>query len=92
MMLKMSPQGIAMVQRGMAERPDSLPTLKTIKVPTLLVTGDEDTLTGIPEAELMRQNISGSQMKVIARAGHYSVWEHSKAAGKLLREFLDALH
>lgn len=91
MMLKMSPEDIAMVQRGMAERPDSLPTLKTIAVPTLLVTGDEDTLTGAPEAELMRQNIAGSQIKVIARAGHYSVWEQPHKAGKLVRQFLDAL-
>ena len=80
-----------MVQRGMAERPDSRPTLKTITVPTLLVTGDEDSLTGIPEAELMRQNIPGAQMKVIPRAGHFSVWEQSEEAGKLVRQFLDAV-
>lgn len=91
MMLKMSPEDIAMVQRGMAERPDSRPTLKTITVPTLLVTGDEDSLTGIPEAELMRQNIPGAQMKVIPRAGHFSVWEQSEEAGKLVRQFLDAV-
>jgi pimeloyl-ACP methyl ester carboxylesterase len=92
MMQKMSPGNIAMVQRGMAERPDSLPTLKTIDVPTLVLTGDEDILTGIADAELMRQNISGSQMKVIARAGHYSVWEQSEEVGKLLRQFCDAVH
>lgn len=91
MMIKMSPQGIAMVQRGMAERPDSVPTLKTINVPTLLITGDEDLLTGVPEAELMRQNIPGSQMKTIARAGHFSVWEQSEEAGRVLRQFLDAV-
>ena len=90
MMLKMSPQDIAMVQRGMAERPDSRPTLKTITVSTLVVTGDEDTLTGIPEAELMRQNIPGAQMKVVPRAGHFSVWEQPEEAGKLVRQFLDA--
>jgi len=39
------------VQRGMAERPDSVDTLKTINVPTLLVTGEEDLLTGINEPE-----------------------------------------
>ena len=46
MMRKMSPQGVASVQRGMAERPDSVETLKTINVPTLILTGDEDILTG----------------------------------------------
>ena len=47
MMRKMSPEDVAQVQRGMAERPDSVDTLKTINVPTLLVTGEEDMLTGV---------------------------------------------
>ncbi|MCU1299022.1 MAG: Alpha/beta hydrolase, partial [Acidobacteriaceae bacterium] len=59
MMRKMSSEDIAMVQRGMAERPDSGATLKTINVSTLVVTGGEDVLTGVPEAEFMHQNISG---------------------------------
>ncbi len=91
MMRKMSPEDVAAVQRGMAERPDSMATLKTINVPALVVTGDEDILTGVAEAEAMRQNISGSQMKVISRAGHYSVWEQPEEAGRLLRQFLDSV-
>jgi 3-oxoadipate enol-lactonase len=91
MMRKMSPEDVAMVQRGMAERPDSMETLKTINVPTLIVTGDEDVHTGAPEAELMRQHISGSQMKIVARAGHYSPWEQPEEVGKLVRQFLDAV-
>ncbi len=89
MMRTMSPEDVAMVQRGMAERQDSVETLKTINVPTMLVTGDEDIVTGVAEAELMRQNISGSQIKVIAKAGHYSPWEQPEEVGKLLRQFLD---
>src|SRR5579884_3479425 len=57
MMRKMSAEDVAGVQRGMAERPDSIAVLKTINVPTLIVTGDEDKLTGAPEAELLKQNI-----------------------------------
>jgi pimeloyl-ACP methyl ester carboxylesterase len=91
MMRKMSPEDVAQVQRGMAARPNSVDTLKTINVPTLLVTGNEDILTGLNEAELMRQHISGSQLCVIARAGHYSAWEQPEEAGKLLRQFLERL-
>jgi pimeloyl-ACP methyl ester carboxylesterase len=91
MMRKMSPDDVAQVQRGMAERPDSVETLKTINVPTLLVTGDEDVLTGASEAELMRQHIPGSQLRVIARAGHYSPWEQPDEAARLLRQFLEGL-
>ena len=91
MMRKMSPEDVAQVQRGMAERPDSIETLKTINVPTLLITGDEDTMTGVKEAELMKQHIPGSQLRVILKAGHYSPWEQPEEAGRLLRQFLDRL-
>ena len=91
MMRQMSPEDIALVQRGMAERPDSIDTLKTINVPTLLVTGDEDILTGINEAELMRRHISGSQLCVIPKAGHYSPWEQQAEATRIIRQFLDSL-
>lgn len=89
MMRKMSPEDVAQVQRGMADRPDSVDTLKTIDVPTLLVTGDEDVLTGVNEAHLMRRHISGSQLRVIAKAGHYSPWEQPEEASLLLLQFLE---
>jgi 3-oxoadipate enol-lactonase len=91
MMRKMSPEDVAQVQRGMAERPDSVDTLQTINVPTLLVTGQEDLLTGMNEAELMRRHISNSQMRVIPKAGHYSPWEQSEEVGRVLRQFLDGV-
>jgi 3-oxoadipate enol-lactonase len=91
MMRKMSAEDVALVQKGMAERSDSVETLKGINVPTLIVTGDEDIFTGVSEAELMQRNIPGSQMKVIAKAGHYSLWEQPEEVGKLLRQFLDNL-
>ncbi len=91
MMMKMSPEDVSLVQKGMAERPDSVEILNTINVPTMVVTGEEDTLTPVRDAELMRQNIPGSQLKVVARAGHYAVWEQAEAVGKLVRQFLDSL-
>src|SRR5215831_13277100 len=51
MMRKMSPEDVAAVQRGMADRADSIPTAQTIHVPTLIITGEEDTATGVPDAE-----------------------------------------
>jgi 3-oxoadipate enol-lactonase len=91
MMRKMSPLDVALVQRGMADRPDSVETLKTINVPTLLITGAEDILTGVNEAELMRKHIPGSQMRVIPKAGHYAAFEQPEQVGRLLRQFLDSL-
>lgn len=90
MMLKMSPEGISQVQKGMAERPDSVGTLKTINVPALVVVGDEDTLSSLGDAELMRQHIPTAQLKVIPRAGHYAVWEQHEAVGMAVRQFFDS--
>jgi 3-oxoadipate enol-lactonase len=91
MMRKMSPEDVAQVQRGMAERPDSVDTLKTINVPTLIVTGEEDILAGRNEAELMRRHIADSDVRVIPKAGHYAAWEQPEEAARILRQFLDKL-
>jgi 3-oxoadipate enol-lactonase len=91
MMQKMSPQDVAMVQRGMAERPDSVEVLGTIQVPTLVLTGEEDVLSGVGDAHLLEQHISGSRMTVVAKAGHYSAWEQPEEVGKILRRFLDSV-
>jgi 3-oxoadipate enol-lactonase len=91
MMRQMSPEDVAQVQRGMAARPDSVETLKTINVPTIIVTGAEDQMTGVNEAELMRRYIPASQMRVIPKAAHYSPWEQPQDAANILRQFLDSL-
>ncbi len=91
MMRKMSAEDISLVQRGMAERPDSVADLKTINVPTLIAIGEEDVLSTVADGELMWQNIAGSQLKVIPKAGHYSPWEQPEAVGAVLRQFLDSV-
>jgi 3-oxoadipate enol-lactonase len=89
MMRKMSAEDISLVLRGMAERPDSVADLKSINVPTLIVIGEEDVLSTVADGELMRQNIAGSQLKVVPKAGHYAPWEQPELVGKVLRQFLD---
>jgi 3-oxoadipate enol-lactonase len=91
MMEKMSPEDIRAIQLGMADRPDSTPTLRTINVPTLIVTGDEDVVTGVAEAQPMQQHIPNSALRVIPKAGHYAAFERSEPVGVLLRQFLDGL-
>jgi 3-oxoadipate enol-lactonase len=91
MMLKMSAEDISQVQRGMAVRPDSVATSKTIDVPTLVLVGEEDILTPIAEAELMHKQIARSELRVLPRAGHYAAYEQAQAVGALLRQFVDSV-
>jgi len=90
MMQAMSPDDVAGVQRGMAERPDSVATLATINVPALIIAGDEDSVPR-SEFELMRQRITGSDLRVISPAGHYAALEKPEEFGALLRAFLNRL-
>jgi 3-oxoadipate enol-lactonase len=85
----MTPQGIAMTQRGMAERPDSIPTLATIAVATLIVGGEEDALVSREELERMRDAIRGSEMAIIAKAGHYAALEAPDEFFRVLRNFCE---
>ncbi len=91
MMKKMSAEDISQVQQGMAVRADSVATLKTINVPTLAVAGDEDGLTPVADAELMRQNLAKCELRVLNHAGHYGVFEQHKAAATVMQEFLGSL-
>ena len=90
LMAKMSVAGIAAVQRGMAARPDSLPTLATINVPTLVIAGEED-ITPLADLQAIQQGIRGSQITVIAKAGHYAILEKPAEVGRAIRKFLDSL-
>ncbi len=90
MMQQMSPQDIAAVQQGMADRPDSVPTLRTIDVPTLVIAGEDDSIPRA-EFELMRQQIPQSRLNLILRAGHYAALEQPEDFAGLLRSFFDNL-
>jgi pimeloyl-ACP methyl ester carboxylesterase len=81
-------EGVTALQQGMAERPDYIDSLRAIKVPTLLIFGEEDTATPPDIGHAMQQKISGSVMRVVPRAGHYAAFEQSDEVAGLLREFL----
>ena len=87
---KMSPTDIAQVQRGMADRADSIAALAAMNVPTLVIAGEDDSIP-LSELELIHQRIGGSHFRVIQKAGHYAATEHPAEFARLLRTFLDAL-
>jgi 3-oxoadipate enol-lactonase len=89
MMLRQSPLGIIGAQLGMAERPDSTPTLPTINVPTLAVFGAEDVVTPAEtEGYSLAAAIPGAKLVVIPNAGHLSNLEQPDAFNTAVREFL----
>ena len=85
------PAGVAAAQRGMARRPDSAPTLATISCPTLVVTGEEDTLIPPAESEKMAKAVKGAKLVKVPRAGHLPNLENPDAFNAALTAFVDGL-
>jgi 3-oxoadipate enol-lactonase len=76
---------------AMKGRPDSTPDLTSIDVPTLIVVGENDTLTPPELSRKMHEHIGGSRLVVIPEAGHLSNLEAPEAFNGALAEFLNSL-
>lgn len=88
---KVSDDGIATGLVALATRTDSVPMLSKIRVPVLVVVGEEDKVTPKSESELMVQAISGGQLKSLDRTGHLSNLENPQVFNQYLSEFLISL-
>jgi 3-oxoadipate enol-lactonase len=76
---------------AMAERPDSVPLLSRVTVPTLIAVGDVDKATPPDASEKMHTLIAGSELVVITGAGHLSNLEQPAQVNAALTEFLGTL-
>jgi 3-oxoadipate enol-lactonase len=70
-------------------REDSTPMLPTLRIPVQIIVGGQDALTPPPLSEQMHADIPGSQLAVIAGAGHMSNMEQPAAFNDALGDFLD---
>jgi len=86
------PRGIADALAGLAARADSRPTLREVRVPTLVVCGAEDAITPLAESEALARGIAGSRLEVVPAAGHLSSLENPEGFNTALRKFLTELH
>jgi 3-oxoadipate enol-lactonase len=84
-----SAEAIAGALRALMTRPDSTPQLSSIHVPTLIVVGEEDTVTPRAAAEDMQRGIAGSQLVAIPAAGHLTNLEQPAAFDGAVAQFLD---
>jgi len=91
MILANTPRGIADALAGLAARADSAPTLREVKVPTLVACGEEDTLTPLAESEALVRGIAGSRLATIPQAGHLANMENAKAFNTAVTGFLAQL-
>ncbi len=89
--MTLTPETVVAVQAGLATRPDSVPTVATIRVPVLAIGGAEDSAVSPVEMEAFRAAPGGCEYHVLPGAGHFAAYEHPrKVAGMMapwLRQF-----
>ncbi|HTP24618.1 MAG TPA: alpha/beta hydrolase [Anaeromyxobacteraceae bacterium] len=86
-----TPEGVAAAQRGLARRPDSVPTLSRITCPTIVIFGEDDQLVPFGEALRMGQTVKGARIARIPAAGHLPNLESPGAFNAALSTFFAAL-
>lgn len=91
LMSRTPPLGIAGAQRGMAERPDSVETLRGVRVPALAIAGLGDQIVNPDVMQQMARTIPTARLVEIAGAGHVPMVEQPDATTAALSEFLSAI-
>jgi pimeloyl-ACP methyl ester carboxylesterase len=82
------PAAAAWAQRAMADRPDSLGTLRSVQVPALVVLGDEDELSTRADADAMVDALPDGRLEVLAGSGHLTAVEVPDAFTACVAAFL----
>jgi pimeloyl-ACP methyl ester carboxylesterase len=83
-----TPESFAAQIQALLNRPDAEPLLPTIRVPTLLLSGTEDTWSPVSQHVHMQRMISGSILVEVADAGHMAPIEQPDAVADALRRHL----
>jgi pimeloyl-ACP methyl ester carboxylesterase len=83
-----TPEGLDGAIHAMMERPDSTPDLARIKVPVLVIVGEEDALTPPADSERIQRATGRSQLVVLPGVGHLSNLEAPDAFSTALENFL----
>ena len=72
---------------AMEERPDSTPLLRSLKIPTLVIVGEEDLASPPEEVQGMAEHIPGAKFIIIPEAGHVSNLEQPELFNQTVYKF-----
>ena len=91
MILRQPLAGVVGALRALRDRPDSTPLLGTIRVPVLVIAGDDDQIAPAAGMQEMARAIPIAQFVLIPESGHLSPLEQPQAVNDALNAFLAQL-
>ena len=95
MMQTVTPSAMIALMQGLAMRPDSVETARSIRVPALVLAGGEDPVSTPADMKLLAETIRNggysAEYTELRDAGHFAPWEQPEMVGRLLRRFFDSV-
>ena len=88
MALTLGPDVFINQSRALQSRLDQQNTIKSIKIPVLIMCGSEDKLCPVERHEMMHNMISDSDLIIINNAGHMPTLEQPRETTEVLKEWL----
>lgn len=89
-LMQTRPEPFVAQVRAILDAPDELrDELHTIRVPTLVITGSQDTLTPVGDAEELAEMIPTARLSVLSRAAHGLMAEAPMAFNEAVLGFID---
>jgi pimeloyl-ACP methyl ester carboxylesterase len=91
-MLRTSSVSIAGTLLALASRTDTTHVLSSITIPTLLLVGENDSITTVSAMQAMKEKIPNAQWKILSNAGHLSNIENPSEFNFALETFLQSMN
>lgn len=85
--MEASVNGFVAGGHALANRMDYRPTLKTVKVPALIIVGQDDPLWAVPLDQLMHHLIPNSTLSILPGAAHASIFEQPSEANDAIMDW-----
>jgi 3-oxoadipate enol-lactonase len=84
-LMRQSPEGYARSCEALSDAQSA--DVAKIACPTLLVTGDEDSVSPPQAVRALGEKINGARVEVLARCGHWTTYEKPEECSSLLERF-----
>lgn len=68
----------------------SLPFIRFLKMPSLVIMGDEDTIVPVVNGHILKLGLPNSRMHVVEGGGHLFLVTRADETAEIIRQFLDA--
>ncbi len=75
----------------LANRPDSRPTLKNVKVPVLIIVGYDDPIYAVESQKMMQKMKPGSKLVIVPGAAHAATIEKPQAVNRAIENWASSI-